>query len=132
MNFRVVENSYVDWEAIEEEFTEKYLFSTISNNDLRKEYDMTHREFQDCCNIINKKHGLTRRPFWKHRQGECKYFYKVNNGFIIMKRIKGDNVYFGFTNSLSVAKKLVEMCKKASWDIDVCRQICKEHQYYAI
>ena len=132
MNFKVVENSYVDWEAIKEEFTEKYLFSTISNNDLRKEDDMTHREFQDCCNMVNEANGLNRRPFWKHRSGGCKYFYKVNSGFIIMKRINGVNVYIGFANSLSVAKKLVEMCKKESWDIDVCKQICKEYQQYAI
>ena len=132
MNFKVIENSYVDWETIEEDFTTKYLFSSIKNNDLRMEYNMTHREFQDCCNMVNQTYGLSRRPFWKHRQGSCKYFYKVKNGFIIMKRISGENVYFGFTNSLSVAKELVELCKKASWDIDVCKKICKGHQHYVI
>ena len=131
MNFNLIENQYVDWENIEKEFTEQYLFSTISNTDLREQFQMTHGEFRKCCNIVKSKHGLNRRPFWKHRLGDTKYYYKVKNGFIISKRIGDKYVYLGFVPNEVVARKVVEMCKNALWDTYVCeiivhnwRQVC--------
>ena len=125
MNFNLIENSYVDWNKIEDEFTEDFLKSSISNQELRLKYDMTHGEFKDCCNIVKSKYGLSRRPFWKHRVGSPKYYYKVDHGFIIMKRIDGVNTYFGFVPSLKVAEILVKMCENALWNVDVCKDFIR-------
>ena len=119
MNFNLIENSYVDWEKIEDEFTEKYLHSTMSNDDIREEFQMTHGEFRRYCNYVKEKYGLNRRPFWKHRLGDTKYYYKTRSGFIITKRVDEEYVYLGFVPNEDVAKKVVGMCKNALWDIGV-------------
>lgn len=130
MNFNLIENSYVDWEAIGDEFADDYLHSELDNRELKAKYDMTRAEFRDCCDIVKSKYGLNRRPFWKHRRNEAKYFYKVYNGYIIQKRINGDNVYLGHVPSLKVAELLVEMCKNASWNVDICRAFIRNWKEY--
>lgn len=119
MNFHLVENQYVDWGKIEEDFTNQYLWSSISNEDLRKQYNMSHGEFRRYCKYVRDKHGLNRRPFWKHRSGGVKYYYQTKNGFVILKRDGDKNIYFGFVPTEEVAMKVVEMCKQTLWDIGV-------------
>jgi len=126
MNFKVIENSYVDWETICDEFTDDFLHSELDNKELKEKYGMSHGEFKQYCNIVKMNHNLTRRPFWKHRKGKAKYYYKVKNGFIICKRYGNDYVYLGFVSSLKVAEQLVEMCKNLSWDRELCQKLCHE------
>ena len=124
MNFNLIENGYIEWDVICDDFTDDFLHSDLNNVELRIKYNMTHGEFKECCNKVKSEYGINRRPFWKHRQGKAKYYYKVRNGFIICKRYGSEQVYLGFVPSLKVAEKLVEMCKNVSWDIDKCKEMC--------
>ncbi len=126
MNFKLVESSYIDFDSIHDEFSRDYLESTLSNEEIRRKYDMTHREFKDCGEIVKSENGLSRRPFWRYRNGSVKYYYSMDNGFIIQKKIDGKEVYIGFVPFEWVAQKIVEMCINVSWDIDQCKSFCKE------
>ena len=132
MNFNLIENAYLDWDSISEEFTDDFLHSELDNMDLKTKYGMTHGQFKECCEIVKAKYGLARRPFWKHRAGNVKYYYKVRNGFIICKRYGNDYVYLGFVPSLTVAQKLVKLCKEASWNLELCKKMCHDWQKYIV
>lgn len=131
MKFKVVEAKYVEWEKIHDEFTDDYLFSDMSNNDIRIKYGMSHGEFRNCCNIVKAEKNISRRPFWKTRGEGSKYYYHTKSGFQIRKRINDEDTYLGFVPTESVAKKIVELCKNASWNVDVCRHLVKFWWEYA-
>ena len=131
MNFNLIENGYIEWDVICNEFTDDFLHSDLNNTELRIKYNMTHGEFKECCDKVKSEYRISRRPFWKHRRGKAKYYYKVRNGFIISKRYGREQVYLGFVPSLKVAEKLVEMCINASWNIDVCTSYIQNWRRYA-
>ena len=125
MNFKLIENSYIDWESIHKDFAEDYLNTTLTNDEIREKYGMTHNEFRKGCNIVKKENNIRRRPFWKHRENSAKYYYKLSNGYMISKRIGEEQVYLGFVPSLEIAKIMVCMCEKVAWDIATCKSYCK-------
>ena len=117
MKFNLVESEYLDWDKIHDEFTDDYLFSCLSNQDLRLKYNLTHRELRECINIVKSEQNISRRPFWKHREGTVKYYYKCDKGFQIRKRINGIDIYLGLVPSEDIAKKVVEKCIKLAWNV---------------
>lgn len=130
MNFNVIENSYVDWETIHDEFEHDYLNTTLSNEEIRLKYHMTHGEFKEYRDIIKKENNLSKRPFWKSREGTNKYFYKVHSGYIIMKRIKGTQIYFGYVPSATIAEIIVKKCEAARWNVPICKEIVHNWRKY--
>ena len=124
MNFELIESKYVDWNKIHEDFSDDFLFSSLSNEEIRIKYDMTHKEFKEFTNIVKSENNITRRPYWKLRNNKgVNYYYKCKCGFQIRKRIGGQDVYLGIVPSELDARKIVQLCINASWNIEVCKKI---------
>ena len=132
MKFRLIESDYINWEEIHDEFTDDYLFSDLSNQEIRLKYDMTHGDFKECCQLVKEENNISRRPFWKHRKGNCKYYYPTHNGYQIRKIVQGKDTYFGFVPSERIAQILVKLCILASWDIPVCKDLCDNWRDYLV
>ena len=128
LNFNVVESAYVDIDSIYNDFQTDYLESTISNPDLRVKYNLSHKEFWDLTREIKDNLGLKKRPSVSYP----KYYYKVKRGYIIKKRYGLDDVYIGWVKTEELAIQMVELCKKALWDVDVCRDIVRSYHGKAI
>ena len=124
MKFNLIESSYINWEKIHDDFAEDYLFSELSNNEIRLKYGMTHGEFTEYSQLIKTEQNITRRPFWKLRKGGCKYYYPTHDGFQIRKYIDGEDTYIGFVPSEKIAKKIVELCINSAWNIPICKNLC--------
>ena len=123
MKFNVIEGSYADFDSIKEDFVQDYLFSfDLSNNEIRIKYGLTHGEFEELSKIVKSEYGYSRRP---KKQIKGKYYYRTSNGFIIMKRIGDAQQYLGFVPSEEIAKKCVELCKRASWNVTLCKHLIK-------
>jgi hypothetical protein len=121
MNFNIVEGYSLDINSIYDDFEKDYLTTTIPNPQLRVKYNLTHKEFRDLTRFIKQKNNLNKRPYLFPK----KYYYKIKYGFVIQKRVGYDNVYIGFVPAEDIAKKMVELCEKLSWDIPVCKEIVK-------
>ena len=131
MEFNVVEGEYADLDSIYSAFEEDYLHSDIYANDLRVKYNLTWGEFREIRDTVKKNNGISRRPRVDYRG--AKYYYKRHDGtFLIQRRINQRTTYFGVVPNRSVARKVVELCKKAMWDIDVCREICQNWRTYIV
>ena len=125
--FNICEGKYVDFDAIHDSFVDDYLFSSeLSNREIQCKYGMTNNEFRNFAREIREEFGVNRRPV--ERNG--KYCYLLNGRWIIQKRINGEHIYFGRVPSESIALKLVELCKKLSWDIDKCTDIVHNWSRY--
>lgn len=121
MNFNLVEGAYADFDSIHDAFCEDYLWSDeLSNPEIRRKYGLSARDFHELTNLVKQEFGVSRRNTRKGR-----YYYKVDSGFVIQKTIDCVSVYFGIVPSESIARKIVEMCKKVEWKVDVCRDIVK-------
>ncbi len=125
MNFRIVENGYVNIKDIEGDFEKDYIFSNaLRNNEIRVKYGLTHGEFKELAEFCKQKHGLSRRPRWDNN---AKYYYPVNHGFVIFKTIDCVQTYIGFVTSEEGAIRLVELCKKLLWNVDMCRDLVRNY-----
>jgi len=121
MNFNLIEGAYANFDSIHDDFCQDYLWSDeLSNPEIRKKYELSARDFNELTNLVKKEFGVSRRNTRKGR-----YYYKVNSGFVIQKTINCVTVYFGIVPSECIARKLVELCKKMEWRVDVCRDIVK-------
>jgi len=128
MNFNIVEGKYVDFDSIHDDFCNDYLFSNeLDTVELRKKYGLTVKEFKEFSKQVKMEYGFSRRP---RKQSNGQYYYKRKYGWAIQKNINGNVVYFGFVTSKDVAKKLVELCKEAGWNIPVCLDIVKNWRCY--
>ena len=123
MKFNLIESNYINWEEIHDDFADDYLFSELSNNEIRLKYDMSHKEFSEFSQFIKAEHNITRRPFWKHRKGGCKYYYPTHNGYQIRKTINGEDTYIGFVHTEKLAKKLVLLFIDLAWDLMACKKV---------
>lgn len=130
MNFNIVDGSYADLNSIHDDFVQDYIFSNeLSNKEIRKKYNLSHKEFRELSEEVKKEHGLSRRLIVFK---DSKYYYKAKYGFMIQKRLNGRDYYVGHVPTEDVARKVVELCKKVQWDIDVCRKICKNWNKYSV
>ncbi|MBR3139865.1 MAG: hypothetical protein IKF11_03235 [Methanobrevibacter sp.] len=121
MNFNLIEGAYANFDSIHDDFCQDYLWSDeLSNPEIRKKYELSARDFNELTNLVKKEFGVSRRNTRKGR-----YYYKVNSGFVIQKTINCVTVYFGIVPSECIARKLVELCKKVGWNVDVCKDIVK-------
>lgn len=128
MNFNIIEGGYADLESIKEEFIQDYLFSfDMSNKEIRSKYDLTWKEFKELADEVKSEFGYNRRP---KKPMDGKYYYQTPSGFIIQKRINGQCEYLGSVASRELAEKCVELCKKASWNITMCKHIIKHWRRY--
>lgn len=121
MNFRVIEGSYADVDSIYDDFEYDYLYSNHKANSLRGKYGLTHKEFKELCDTVKKNHGLSRRP--RVDTKDAKYYYRSGHGWVIQKKVRGNTFYLGRVHSEELACRIVKLCKKARWNIDVCKQI---------
>ena len=128
MNFNIIESNYIEWSRIHDDFAYDFLHSRLLNNEIRVKYNMTHGEFRECCRIIKKENNIRRRPFWRDRAKDTKYYSKMGSGFIITKRIDGKQIYFGYVPSEEIAKDIVQIFIGLSWDVEKCRKVFKEYK----
>jgi hypothetical protein len=95
----------------------------LRNDELKAKYNLTRGEFNTCCENVLKANNIDRRPHYLERCGKSKYFYKTKYSVIIQKKIGGVNYYIGSVPNVEIALKIVELCKKVSWNIDKCKRI---------
>ncbi len=126
VNFNLVEGSYRS-SSIYDDFATDYLKTNVPNKDLRVKYDLSHKEFWDLAREVREDYGLKKRPV----HYIPRYYYRVKRGYIIQKRYGLEMVYLGFVQTEDMAKKMVELCKNASWHIDECRRIIRTRGVYA-
>lgn len=112
---------------IKEDFTQDYIYSHLNNNELRKKYKLSHGEFKQLSKLIKTEYSMKRRPV--NRDKPSKYYYKHKYGFIISKRINGENIYLGFVQTEAIAKKIIEVCKNVEWDITSCKKIISKNEH---
>ena len=122
--FNIIENCYLDWELIKDDFTYDYLHSQLKNNEIKSKYDLTRGEFNDCRERVHEAYGLIRRPHINDRKGGSRYYFKTSYGYHIQKKINNVNNYIGTVGTENLAKKIVGLCKEVNWDIEMCRVIC--------
>ena len=121
MNFNLIEGAYANFDSIHDDFCKDYLWSDeLSNVEIRRKYSLSARDFKELTNQVKQEFGVSRR---NTRKG--KYYYKINDGFMIQKTIDCVSVYFGTVPSECIARKIVELCKKVGWNVDVCKDIVK-------
>ena len=126
MNFNLVEGAYADFDSIHDAFCEDYLWSDeLSNPEIRRKYGLSARDFTELTNLVKQEFGVSRRNTRKGR-----YYYKVDSGFVIQKTIDCVSVYFGIVPSESIARKIIEICKKYNWQISICKGVVKNYTQY--
>lgn len=130
MNFRIIEGDYANMDELYPLFEQDYLYSNVYADSLREKYGLTHNEFKELSDKVKTNHGLSRRP--RVACKTAKYYYKSTHGFIIQKNIGRNICYIGTVCCEQVACKVVELCKKVGWDIDVCRSICKNWREHIV
>lgn len=130
MKFTVVDGEYADVSSIYDDFVKDYIYSTeLKNTELRLKYGLSHKEFKDLCDKVKMEHGINRRnTAWD----SAKYYSKHVNGFVICKCINRSTVYIGIVPTEDLAIKLVEICKKLSWDVNKCKHIVKNYKEYVV
>lgn len=125
MNFKIIERAVVDFDEIYDDFVEDYIFSSeLRNDEIRVKYGLTHGEFKELSDMVKLEYNISRRG---SNVGNGKYYYPVRHGFVILKTVNCVQQYIGFVSREDVAQYLVELCKKVSWDIDVCRDIVRNY-----
>lgn len=131
MNFRLVERQNADLETLYDDFVDDYIFGCeLRNEEIRVKYNLTHREFKELADLAKKNNNLSRRQV---KCRSAKYYYWKGNGYMIAKYISGEYTYLGFMNSSREnVEKIVELCKKASWDMAICKDIIKNWRQYVI
>lgn len=119
MNFRILSN--VQLEINEEEFEAEYLYTNISNDDLRKKYELSKKQFSEITQSIKKKHDLPRRPntFGKH-------YYFNGYGYVISIIKNKQKLYMGLVHTEELAQKCTKICDELNWEVDKCRPIIEE------
>lgn len=131
MNFHVVEGKYADLESIHDDFCNDYLWSNkLSNQEIRKKYDLTVGEFDEICKKVKAEHGFTRRPL-NGVQG--KYYYKhknKNSSWSIQKCINNKMIHFGVVPTPEIAEIIVKMCIDVNWNIPICKDIVRNWRCY--
>ena len=128
MKFNIIEGRYIDFDSIHDDFVEDYLLNTdLSNTEIRRKYELSNKEFWELANQVKEEFNITRRP--KGNYG--KYYTQISkNCFGIQKSIKGRSKYLGVVPTEEIARVIVGLCKKAHWDIDKCKYICKNWKCY--
>lgn len=130
MNFNIIEGAYTDLDSIREDFTNDYIWSNeLSNVEIQKKYELTCSEFKELADSVKNEYGFSRRP---NKGKSPRHYYYHQGKYIISKTMCNICVYFGIVPTEYVAKKVVELCKKWQWDIDVCREICKNWKAYIV
>jgi len=120
MNFRIVEGVQDDFSNIYDDFERDYLDTALINDELRKKYDLSKKNFQKLSSEVKQKHGLKKRP------SRPIYYYKHNTGYYISKKIDGKRHYIGHVPTEELAIHAVEVCKMLNWNVVTCRLAVKE------
>ena len=124
----IIEGEYADLNVIHDDFCNDYLWSNdLSNPEIRRKYNLTVKEFREFSEQVKKEYGFTRRPI---NRVQGKYYYRHRYGWVIQKTIQNRIVYFGYVPTELVAQRIVELCKKVEWDVDVSRNIVKNWKHY--
>lgn len=123
MNFRVVEgerpilneNDYISFEN-------DYLNSKIPNYKLRRDYQLSNKNFQEITHQIKQKHGLNQRP------RNCKHYYPLRDKWVVSFKKDGRNIYLGFYHTEEEAKSVVKKCEELDWNVELCKQYVEQLQ----
>ena len=122
MKFRVIDGEDKTFEDIYNDFEKEYLTSRITNDDLRRKYELSKKDFLNLTRLIKSNKGLSRRP------RRTKYYYSTHHGFTLAKKINGKVRYGGW---IPISKKYllqeaVQICEKLEWNSEKCKEAIKE------
>lgn len=139
-NFRIIEGNVpqIDYE----EFKKDFLDVTMLAPAIKKKYNMTKSQWRDYRQRVLDETGLTEKPHRNHRMGiepninspfnhltgmcyNARYIQKRNNGYIIVKKIKGKAKYFGRYDDYDTAEMVRDKLLESNWD-DALGIILKE------
>lgn len=115
MNFRVIEGVHDDFSSIYDDFEKDYLDTVLTNEQIRKKYDLSKKRFYKLCRIVKTTRKLKRRP------SNFKNYYKHDTGYYISKRRNGKHIYMGHVPTEDMAIDAVTICRDLNWDTERCR-----------
>lgn len=115
MNFRVIEGVHDDFSSIYDDFEKDYLDTVLTNEQIRKKYDLSKKKFFKICRLVKENNSLDKRPSYP------KNYYKHDTGFLIAKKINGKIRYLGHVPTEELAIKAVEICKLLNWNVEGCK-----------
>lgn len=120
MKFKIVEGAYLDIEQIYDDFEKEYLYSLVSNPELKKKFGLNKREWVEITRKVKERNNISRRPY---RRREGKHYYSQGKGYAIRKFINGKLHHLGTVPTEEIAIKIVALCEKEEWDINKCHKI---------
>lgn len=128
MNFKIVDGCEKTFEDIYDDFEQEYLHTTILNDDLRKKYELSKKDFTRLTRLVKENNRIEKRPTSK------KGFYKSNHGFNLSKKINGKIHYGGWIpeSQKGLLQEAVEICENLKWDSEKCKKAIKELKYEGI
>lgn len=121
MNFNIVEKEQtIITDELYATIKEEYLESDLSVKEIREKYNLTHIDWRNLSQQFRDELGVKCRP-----KSHCKYYYSIgNNQYRIIKWIGSKTIGLGTVSCTeNTVREIVEMCKDAEWDIDVCKRI---------
>ena len=122
MKFNIIDGYDKTFEDIYDDFEDEYLHSNILNEDLRKKYELSKKDFSRLCQLIKSNNGLSKRP------SHARHYYKTHHGFNLAKKVDGEIRYGGWlpTSKAYLLSEAVKLCEKLSWDSEKCKIAVKE------
>lgn len=127
MNFNIIHRKAIILDEIYDDVKDDYCNSNLTNDEIRKKYDLSYCDLRDISRQIKKELNIHRRPTLG-----AKNYYEVSYGFCIQKKINGETIHFGTVPTENVAKKMVEHCRKELWDIDKCKEMVHNWRDYMV
>lgn len=122
MKFRVIDGWENTFEDIYDDFEKEYLTSRIRNDDLRRKYELSKKDFSKLTRLVKSNNGLSRRPC------RTKCYYHSSHGFTLAKKINGEIRYGGWIpiSKEYLLKEAVQICERLQWNSEQCKRAIME------
>ena len=122
MKFRVIDGFDRTFEDIYDDFEKEYLTSQITNDDLRRKYELSKKDFSRLTRLIKSNNGIDRRPC------RTKCYYINQYGFTLARKINGEIRYGGWIpfSKEYLLKEAIQICEKLHWNSDKCKKAIME------
>lgn len=122
-NFRIIENYEVDVDY--EEFKRDFLNPLILKNELLEKYSISNKRYCDLRDRILNETGLLKKPSCTRpdvnafplNKMNYEHIQKVGDFYVVTKRIKYVNHYFGRYADYGTAKMVRDRLVESNWDL---------------
>ena len=122
-NFRIIENYEPDVDY--EEFKKDFLNPMILKDELIKKYDISNKVYCRYRDKVLDETGLLKKPSCTQpdrikpslAQRNSEFIKKVGDFYVVAKRIRYTNYYFGRYSDYDTAKMVRDRLVESNWDL---------------